>query len=196
MARVRERVIHAVHKLTAPDGAEWSVSKHRCAGETYGVSFSVLFDRGARVLFETETLQAYDYRLFLWLAAGPTETRLTFEAWRAVHHTEVVSALGGSQSTVSRSLARLREAGLIERGDRAQTGVTRYRLHEQVGWRGGVGSYWRRVAERRGAGSVSERAAAGAAVPQSASLGVNDEKERESARPLTGPRRPRGRAAS
>jgi DNA-binding transcriptional ArsR family regulator len=145
-----ERSIHVLHKLLTPDGAEFRITSRRKKGETFGTPFTYLFHR-AMVALMNEELTGYDYRLFLWLvAAGPTDVRLGWDGWKTVNSADVLSALGGSQPTVSRSLARLCSLGMLERESRGGgKRAARYRLHEQMVWRGTTAAYWQHVAKRR-----------------------------------------------
>jgi hypothetical protein len=157
MALAREQSIRLVHELV--DRATGEIvgevrSKPR-KGETYGAAFSVLFHRGMSAMM-TGDLQAPDYRLYMWLAgAGPTDMRLSWDTWKSVNAADIQAADEGlglprSQPMVSRSLVRLVAAGLLEREGRGGgKRAARYRLHENVLWRGGCAPYWHKVAGRR-----------------------------------------------
>ncbi len=147
-----------VHELLTPSGDKFQLRGTPKKGETFGAGFNVLFSRGIEAMMNNKELTAYDYRLMWWLVAGPADTRLNFDTWKVVNAGDVIAALDGSTSGVSRSMVRLQDLGIIERESRGGgPRAARWRLHEHFMWKGTTGAYWRKVAERRTAArKVSE----------------------------------------
>lgn len=128
-------------KLTSVEGATFTMTEELKASGSFGRSFIVVFADAAMKLATDASAPGDASRVFLWALSGG----LSHQQWRTISQVEVGKVLGVSNGTVSKCLAYLRDAGMIERvgaGPRQQ-----WRLTEGGSWRGTTGQYHRRKRE-------------------------------------------------
>ena len=135
-----------ISHLLTKDGEKFTVRETRHPSASYGQRFTTMFDAPLSSLAD-RIHSATALRVFLKLPA-----LLDFETWRPLRQAALADELGTRQSAISRALAELARAGVL---DRQGTGpLTTWRLSMQWGWRGNVAAYQK---AKRNAAKIAKR---------------------------------------
>lgn len=95
-------------------------------------SFMFAFTEGSRQLAMNKELTRNDLRVYHALVA-----RLDFKNWILVSQADVAAMTGIAQPNVSKSMKKLRDQGIIEKGPKKGTSQS-YRLNDVFAWRGKI----------------------------------------------------------
>lgn len=111
-----------------------------------GVAYVILFQRLIGDIADNNALPKNELRVLLKLLST-----LSFENWIAISQETIAQEMGLDRSDVSRAIKTLRDLKLLDMdhdpGDKRRR---RYRLSEELAWRGDATAWARRRAQRTG----------------------------------------------
>ncbi len=130
-----------IASIVTDDGIKSAVVTQRTPARSYGMQFHTTFTHEAAKIARTITSGA-TLRLFIVLPE-----HLDYVTFRRLDQVKIGAELGMGQSSISRSLKELVEAGVVER--RGKGPLVEWRLSPDYGWRGDVESFHAEQGKRR-----------------------------------------------